>query len=152
VLMPQVGSHWSEKARDDMTERDWRIFREDHNIAYRGAALDKSTLPIRNWQEAGLPKTLVKVHPCLAGKSLPCTAPAVQHDLEPTRCQLNMDSASVKLLLCNTSDACVSPLQAVDALGYTKPSPIQMAAIPLGMQFRDVIGIAETVYPLIKLT
>ena len=43
-------------------------------------------------------------------------------------------------------------LQAVDALGYTKPSPIQMAAIPLGMQFRDVIGIAETVYPLIKLT
>ena len=66
--MPQVGSHWSEKAREDMTERDWRIFREDHNIAYRGAALDKSTLPIRNWQEAGLPKTLVKVPPGLACK------------------------------------------------------------------------------------
>lgn len=56
----QVGSHWSDKSRDDMTERDWRIFREDHNIAYRGAALDKSTLPIRNWEEAGLPKTLLK--------------------------------------------------------------------------------------------
>jgi ATP-dependent RNA helicase DDX23/PRP28 len=37
-------------------------------------------------------------------------------------------------------------MQAIDALGYTKPSPIQMAAIPLGMQFRDVIGIAETVH------
>jgi hypothetical protein len=36
-------------------------------------------------------------------------------------------------------------LQAVDAMGYAKPSPIQMAAIPLGMQFRDVIGVAETV-------
>lgn len=28
--------------------------------------------------------------------------------------------------------------------GYTKPSPIQMAAIPLGLKQRDVIGIAET--------
>lgn len=35
-------------------------------------------------------------------------------------------------------------LQAVEKAGYTKPSPIQMAAIPLGLQQRDVIGIAET--------
>lgn len=28
--------------------------------------------------------------------------------------------------------------------GYKKPSPIQMAAIPLGLQQRDVIGVAET--------
>lgn len=34
--------------------------------------------------------------------------------------------------------------QAVDKLGYKKPSPIQMAAIPIGLQQRDVIGIAET--------
>lgn len=34
--------------------------------------------------------------------------------------------------------------QAVNKLGYKKPSPIQMAAIPLGLQFRDVIGVAET--------
>jgi ATP-dependent RNA helicase DDX23/PRP28 len=33
-------------------------------------------------------------------------------------------------------------MQAVDRAGYKKPSPIQMAAIPLGLQFRDVIGIA----------
>lgn len=50
-------------------------------------------LPIRNWEEANLPKSL---------------------------------------------------RQAVDKAGYKKPSPIQMAAIPLGLQFRDVIGIAET--------
>ncbi|PWA72419.1 DNA/RNA helicase, DEAD/DEAH box type, N-terminal [Artemisia annua] len=35
-------------------------------------------------------------------------------------------------------------LKAVDRAGYKKPSPIQMAAIPLGLQQRDVIGVAET--------
>ncbi|KAF9620309.1 hypothetical protein IFM89_011044 [Coptis chinensis] len=35
-------------------------------------------------------------------------------------------------------------LKAVDKAGHKTPSPIQMAAIPLGLQQRDVIGIAET--------
>jgi hypothetical protein len=34
--------------------------------------------------------------------------------------------------------------QAVDKLGYEKPSPIQRAAIPLGLKQLDVIGVAET--------
>ena len=34
--------------------------------------------------------------------------------------------------------------QAIEKMKYVKPSPIQMAAIPLGLQFRDVIGVAET--------
>jgi hypothetical protein len=33
-------------------------------------------------------------------------------------------------------------LQAIEKAGYKKPSPIQMAAIPVGLQQRDVIGIA----------
>lgn len=53
----------------------------------------QSGLPIRNWEEANLPETLMK---------------------------------------------------AIEKLGYKKPSPIQMAAIPLGLLQRDVIGIAET--------
>ena len=28
--------HWSEKTADEMTERDWRIFREDYNITIKG--------------------------------------------------------------------------------------------------------------------
>ena len=28
--------HWSDKSLEDMTERDWRIFREDHEIIIRG--------------------------------------------------------------------------------------------------------------------
>lgn len=35
-------------------------------------------------------------------------------------------------------------LQSIEKMKYLKPSPIQMAAIPLGLQFRDVIGVAET--------
>ncbi|EFN60128.1 hypothetical protein CHLNCDRAFT_56582 [Chlorella variabilis] len=86
----RVDSHWSEKKREHMTERDWRIFREDFSISYKGV---NPALPIRNWDEGNLPKSLRK---------------------------------------------------AVERAGYKKPSPIQMAAIPLGLQFRDVIGIAET--------
>ena len=51
--------HWSEKGRGEMTERDWRIFREDFSISYKGNT--GGTLPIRNWEEAQLPSTLMKV-------------------------------------------------------------------------------------------
>ncbi|RMZ56486.1 hypothetical protein APUTEX25_001333 [Auxenochlorella protothecoides] len=85
-----VDSHWSEKSREEMTERDWRIFREDFSIGYKGTNVP---MPLRNWEEANFPEPLRK---------------------------------------------------AVERAGYAKPSPIQMAAIPLGMQQRDVIGIAET--------
>ena len=47
------------QAREEMTERDWRIFREDFSIAYKGNA--GGTLPIRNWKEARLPEPLMKV-------------------------------------------------------------------------------------------
>lgn len=35
-------------------------------------------------------------------------------------------------------------LQAIDEAGYTSPTPIQAAAIPLALQGRDVLGIAQT--------
>jgi len=50
---------WSDKKREEMTERDWRIFREDFSISYKGNT--GGTLPLRNWEEAGLPDTLMKV-------------------------------------------------------------------------------------------
>jgi len=82
--------HWSEKAVHEMTERDWRIFREDFNISTRGGSIPN---PIRSWEESGLPQEL---------------------------------------------------LDAVRKAGYTKPSPIQMQAIPIALQGRDLIGVAET--------
>ena len=55
-----VKEHWSSKARDEMTERDWRIFREDFNISYKGINVSGSALPYRNWDEAQLPESLMK--------------------------------------------------------------------------------------------
>lgn len=55
-----VKEHWSSKKRDEMTERDWRIFREDFNISYKGVNVSGTALPYRNWEEAALPKTLMK--------------------------------------------------------------------------------------------
>ncbi|XWS22282.1 hypothetical protein CRYUN_Cryun29cG0021000 [Craigia yunnanensis] len=86
----RVDKHWSEKKLEEMTERDWRIFREDFNMSYKGSKIPR---PMRSWSESKLSSELLK---------------------------------------------------AVERVGYKKPSPIQMAAIPLGLQQRDVIGIAET--------
>lgn len=86
----RVDRHWSDKKLEEMTERDWRIFREDFSISYKGSKIPR---PMRSWAESNLGAELLK---------------------------------------------------AVDRAGYKKPSPIQMAAIPLGLQQRDVIGVAET--------
>ncbi|KAF5726618.1 DEAD-box ATP-dependent RNA helicase 21 [Tripterygium wilfordii] len=86
----KVDRHWTEKTLDEMTERDWRIFREDFNISYKGSKIPP---PMRSWDESRLSTELLK---------------------------------------------------GVERAGYKKPSPIQMAAIPLGLQQRDVIGIAGT--------
>ncbi|KAL6755306.1 P-loop containing nucleoside triphosphate hydrolase protein [Haematococcus lacustris] len=86
----RVEKHWTEKSLAEMTERDWRIFREDFNIQYKGS---NNSLPMRNWEEGNFPREIMK---------------------------------------------------AIEKAGYKKPSPIQMAAIPLGLAQRDVIGVAET--------
>ena len=57
----RVEKHWTEKKRSDMTERDWRIFREDFSISYKGVSASATALPIRNWEEADLAKPLMKV-------------------------------------------------------------------------------------------
>ena len=75
-----------------MTERDWRIFREDQNISYKGVRVPK---PFRSWDDAE--------------KVIPAKI-----------------------------------MRGVYDAGYKKPSPIQMAAMPIGLQQRDVIGVAET--------
>lgn len=82
--------HWTDKEVENMTERDWRIFREDYNISIKGGNIPT---PIRQWKEAGFPKEILDV---------------------------------------------------IEAAGYKEPSPIQRQAIPIGLQNRDIIGVAET--------
>lgn len=82
--------HWTEKDFDEMTERDWRIFREDYNITIKGGKIPN---PIRSWGESGFPKEVLEI---------------------------------------------------IEKVGYKEPTPIQRQAIPIGLQNRDIIGIAET--------
>lgn len=82
--------HWSEKAHDEMTERDWRIFREDYNITIKGGRIPD---PIRSWKESGIPAEILEI---------------------------------------------------IDKVGYKDATPIQRQAIPIGLQNRDIIGVAET--------
>ena len=81
--------HWSEKSREEMSDRDWRIFKEDFNISSKGGNIGH---PLRSWDEAKIPK---------------------------------------KLLTSIVSK-------------YENPTPIQRATIPLAIDHRDVVGIAET--------
>lgn len=50
--------HWSEKDVSEMTERDWRIFREDYNITIKGGKIPE---PIRCWKESGIQKELLEI-------------------------------------------------------------------------------------------
>ena len=86
----KVSQHWSQKSLAEMTERDWRIVREDHDIYVRGKRVPN---PARNWDEMSLPAFVMR---------------------------------------------------AIQDMGYVKPSPIQMQAIPAGLRNRDMIGVAET--------
>ncbi|KAF1971393.1 DEAD-domain-containing protein [Bimuria novae-zelandiae CBS 107.79] len=86
----QLDKHWSQKKLEHMRERDWRIFKEDFDIATKGGSIPN---PMRNWEESGLPANI---------------------------------------------------LQIVDQVGYNEPSPIQRASIPIALQSRDLIGVAQT--------
>ncbi|KAI5284600.1 mRNA splicing protein prp28, partial [Ascosphaera atra] len=50
--------HWSQKRLDQMRERDWRIFKEDFNIATKGGSIPN---PMRSWAESHLPQNLLQI-------------------------------------------------------------------------------------------
>ncbi|KAG2420882.1 hypothetical protein HFD88_000496 [Aspergillus terreus] len=54
----QLDKHWSEKKLEHMRERDWRIFKEDFNIATKGGSVPN---PMRSWAESGLPSRLLEL-------------------------------------------------------------------------------------------
>ena len=50
--------HWTEKSLEEMTERDWRILREDFNISTKGGRIPS---PIRYWKEAPFSQEICSV-------------------------------------------------------------------------------------------
>lgn len=49
--LPSAGSHWSEKPLAELSDRDWRIMREDFDIHVRGG---RPLHPLRGWGECGM--------------------------------------------------------------------------------------------------
>ena len=81
---------WKNKLLEEMTERDWKIFREDSKISVKGGRVPP---PFRSWLESPLPKDL---------------------------------------------------LRAIQKAGYSRPTSVQMQAIPIAMQCQDMIAVAST--------
>lgn len=50
--------HWSEKNLNEMTNRDWRIFREDFGISTKGGNLPN---PMRTWKESPISQELLEI-------------------------------------------------------------------------------------------
>lgn len=84
VRSQKFAKNWRDKTLEEMTPRDWRIVREDHDIYVKGSRVMN---PARNWEELDLSETL---------------------------------------------------RAAIRRLGYKRPSPIQMQAIPIGLHQRKL--------------
>ena len=50
--------HWREKPLEEMTERDWRIFKEDYSISTKGGRIPN---PVRSWKEAGVSREIMEI-------------------------------------------------------------------------------------------
>jgi len=85
------------KPLENMTTRDWRIFRENYDITVKGG---KAPPPLRTFRESSS-VFVPPIHPILID--------AIENVLK-----------------------------------YKEPSPIQRQSIPIGLQRRDLIGVAET--------
>jgi hypothetical protein len=164
--------HWSQKPLSEMRDRDWRILKEDYNISVKGKAvmykmrekqrervcvcvcvtdqnwrIPKEDDNVRgkgkanretereSWARAALAWMMCLCRKealtwaCIWGR--PCLGGSVPHPLR------------------SWEEGSLPPdiLRVIGDVGYTEPSPIQRAAIPIGLLNRDVIGIAETGTP-----
>lgn len=54
----EPSSHWKDKRLLEMTQRDWRIFKDEFNISSRGKDVSN---PMRLWHEEQLPKPIVDI-------------------------------------------------------------------------------------------
>lgn len=125
--------HWSQKKLDEMTDRDWRIFREDYSITTKGGKIPN---PIRNWKEYSLPAHILEVIDKCGYK---VSSPSVPLQLFIFKVSLS------DLTFCVLSFLVISVSKNVSFLcNFQDPTPIQRQAIPIGLQNRDIIGVAET--------
>ncbi|KAL8426467.1 hypothetical protein Efla_001769 [Eimeria flavescens] len=128
---PELEGHWSMKKREELTERDWRIFREDFEIYIKGGRVPP---PIRTWAEAELPWELIEaINQASFRTSLRITpqGKSLQRGDEEGEKETHGLLRSACRVLTHKAN-------------YERPTPIQMQAIPIALEMRDLIGIAET--------
>ena len=133
--------HWREKALADMTERDWKIFREDHEITIKGGRVPP---PMRTWAEGPLPWELLEAVNRV-GYVIPT---AIQRQAIPVACQCR-DLIGISKTGSGKTAAFVLPL-----LKYLKDLP-QLDAESQQMGPYTIImaptpNLAEQIYEEVK--
>jgi hypothetical protein len=108
-----------------MSERDWRIFKEDFNIGTRGYRVAK---PIRNWS---VHQSTSLIFDCV------CNVSVWVGELVGGAYDLLADNHHSCREEADLPDKL---MMAIERVGYKDPTPIQRAAIPIGLQNRDVVS------------
>jgi ATP-dependent RNA helicase DDX23/PRP28 len=122
-LLGEEEVHWSEKKLSEMTERDWRILREDYEIHVLGAAAGSGSG---------------------GGGVGSLFGDGAGGGLTGVGSQAFLSSIPPPMRFWSESGLDSALLAAIARLGWSEPTPIQRQAIPLGRQRRDLIGVAET--------
>ncbi|RZF46492.1 hypothetical protein LSTR_LSTR014617 [Laodelphax striatellus] len=151
--------HWSEKALDEMTERDWRIFREDYNITIKGGKIPD---PIRSWKESSIPAEILEIidkvgyvdATPIQRQAIPIglqkfhfyMLPTTIFDVNDCRCR---QEVSVKVVPFRSIE--FQPQRDHDEIGEESPilTWVKRFLISTSIRFiifhsRDIIGVAET--------
>jgi len=106
-----------------MRERDWRIFKEDFNITTKGGNIPN---PIRSWNIT----------------SFSCNIEIFfKEDFNITTKGGNIPNP---IRSWKESNLPKNILSIIKEIGYDEPTPIQKQAIPIEIENRDIIGVAET--------
>lgn len=108
-----------------MTDRDWRIFREDYSITTKGGKIPN---PIRSWKDSSLPPHILEVIDKCGYK---VGTERGSWGGGKRGHQGFREGATGEVLFPTCSP-------------WQEPTPIQRQAIPIGLQNRDIIGVAET--------
>lgn len=124
-----------------MTDRDWRIFREDYSITTKGGKIPN---PIRSWKDSSLPPHILEVIDKCGYKVGTGSRGCCWQTQAALVGSWLWGSVLLALFFWGVirargkfcSQTCLSPRQ--------EPTPIQRQAIPIGLQNRDIIGVAET--------
>jgi ATP-dependent RNA helicase DDX23/PRP28 len=125
--------HWTEKSLAEMNARDWRIMKEDFDIRTIAASrrVEAPSLP-SDASSPGMMDVGGFFFDVEAGRTA------------MLRAGIRGGKAPPPLRFWNEMAVPEGIHKAIQDAKYRDPSPIQRQAIPVGLELRDLIGVAET--------